>query len=138
MPLMKAGGMATFSLPFLISLFSFFSPSVESSGRSGRHRVPLYEFLSSRLYSPQSWLAGGPGGHRYHGRGGWRRGGHARGGNSLVAEDRQVVGLQSKFIYLVRMVETWGPHEFQHDYWKYCTSMVDELGLRMHAIFKWV
>jgi hypothetical protein len=30
-----------------------------------------------------------------------------------------------------------GDFEFQDDYWKYCTSMVDELGLRMHAI-PWV
>ena len=42
-------------------------------------------------------------------------------------------------IYLVRMVE---PHEFQDDYilgsWKYSTSIVHELRLRMLAIFKWV
>ena len=45
----------------------------------------------------------------------------------------------SKYSFtLYHTVETWGLHEFQDDYWKYCTSMVDELGLRMHAIFKWV
>ena len=42
-------------------------------------------------------------------------------------------------IYLVRMVE---PHEFQDDYilgsWKYSTSIVHELRLRMVAILKWV
>ena len=39
------------------------------------------------------------------------------------------------------MVETWGPHEFQDDYLEVCivhTSIMHELRLRMHAIFKWV
>ena len=47
----------------------------------------------------------------------------------------------SLFIHLKKVVSIHLPciiqsklHEFQDDYWKYCTSMVDELGLRMHAI----
>ena len=30
------------------------------------------------------------------------------------------------------------PHDFKMTTWKYCTSIVYELRLRMHAIFKWV
>ena len=40
--------------------------------------------------------------------------------------------------YSFALVETWGPHDFKMTTWKYCTSIVHELRLRMHAIFKWV
>jgi hypothetical protein len=44
------------------------------------------------------------------------------------------IHLKTIFIYLVSYGRNLGG--FQDDYWKCCTSMVDELGLRMHAIFK--